>query len=495
MRTNPERSRSHGLTEPAGDHWSENPLTSTAAVAVVVADEVASAAVPPWGTAEPGRGATAPGVMAPRAGVARPRRRWWAATGAGPRRAARRRSRRLRDRRVAGWSGSLIASAAAAPIDMTSTNTVTRNVDTTGTMLPGPAGPPPSGDEEEGGQAAPSRRQRALVVVAAVLGGLLVLSGIVASLVRIPYDAVAPGTTRAVGDVITVRGHETFPPEGEIMYATVSVRERVSLLQALIGWFDPAVELIPERNIRGNIPPDQYRQLNVEAMSDSKTTAQVLALGRIGYTNLGVGAKIESVADGTPAAGVLRAEDVIVEIDGNAVLTSEDAVRAIRAHQPGETVVMQVRRDGAAPVELSTELAQAEDGRALLGVRLSTKVELPFEITIDSGQIIGPSAGLSYALQLLDLLTAGELTGGLKVAATGELGPSGAVGPVGGVAQKVVAVKRAGADLFLVPKQNEAEARQKAGDGLRIIPVSSFDEALTALGSVQGSNALALARP
>ncbi len=327
------------------------------------------------------------------------------------------------------------------------------------------------------------------------MGTLLLVSGIVAGIVRVPYDTVAPGTTQVVNEVITVEGHQTFPPDGEVLYATVSVRERVSVLQALIGWLDPSVDVIPEENIRGDNPPDLYRQLNVAAMSDSKTTAQVLALGRVGFTDLGAGAEIESVAGGTPAAGVLRANDVVVEIDGKQIGTSDDAVTAIRAHQPGDRLHMKVRRDGGAPIDLSTELTRAEDGRALLGVRLTTKVELPFDITIDSGRVVGPSAGLAYALELLDLLTAGELTGGLKVAATGELASSGEVGPVGGVAQKVVAVKRAGADVFIVPKQNEAEAKEKAGDDLRILPVSSFDEALTALGSVQGSNALALAKP
>ncbi|MFP5317406.1 MAG: PDZ domain-containing protein [Acidimicrobiia bacterium] len=368
-------------------------------------------------------------------------------------------------------------------------------MDTTDAMLPGDSTPPLTGGEDEGDWVRPPRRHRVLVAVSSVLGVLLLASGIVAGVVRIPYDTVAPGTTRVVNEVISVSGHETFPPEGEVLYATVSVRERVSVLQALIGWLDPTVDVIPEENIRGNIPPDQYRQLNVEAMSDSKTTAQVLALNRIGYTDLGVGAEIESVADGSPASASLRADDVIVEIDGKPVATSDDAVSAIRARQPGDTLRLRVRRDGGPPLDVTADLARAEDGRALLGVRLSTKVELPFHITIDSGQVVGPSAGLAYALQLLDLLTAGELTGGLKVAATGELAPSGAIGPVGGVGQKVVAVKRAGAEVFIVPKQNEAEAREKAGDGLRILPVSTFDEALTALGSVQGSNALALARP
>ena len=326
--------------------------------------------------------------------------------------------------------------------------------------------------------------------------GLLVTAGVVAGLVRIPYDTVSPGRTYIVNDVVSVQGRETFPPKGQVLYATVSVRERVSALQALIGWLDPTTDVIPEQRVRGNIPRDQYRQLNVEAMSDSKTAAEILALSRIGFTELGIGAQVESVAPESPAAAVLKDKDLIVAIDGKVVRNTTDAVNGIRLHQPGETLQLKVRRDGSAtPLDLTADLARAEDGRALLGVRLSTKVELPFEINIDSGEVVGPSAGLSYALELLDVLTPGELTGGVKVAATGELSPTGAVGPIGGIAQKVTTVKRAGAKVFIVPKDNEAEARRHAGDSLRIVGVENFDQALTALGEMQGSNARALARP
>jgi PDZ domain-containing protein len=156
---------------------------------------------------------------------------------------------------------------------------------------------------------------------------------------------------------------------------------------------------------------------------------------------------------------------------------------------------MQVKRDDGAAVDTEAVLGETEDHKALLGVRLSTKIQLPFEITIDSGRVVGPSAGLAYALELLDVLTPGELTGGSSVAATGELHTDGTVGAIGGVAQKAVTVRRAGIKVFLVPKENEAEARAHAGSGLEIRGVASFDEALKALSSLNGSNALALGKP
>lgn len=375
---------------------------------------------------------------------------------------------------------------------------VTKSVDTTDSMLP--AWSDARADGNLPGQIPPpphqgrARRHPVLMAVGVVLTALFVVSAVIAGVVRLPYDSIGPGSTRAVNDLVAVRGHETYPPDGEILYATVSVRERVNVLQALVGWLDPDTDVIPEENVRGDIPPDRYRQLNVEAMSDSKTTAEVLALTHLGYTDLGVGAQVESISPESPAAAVLRTDDVIVAIDDGPVRTSSDVVAAIRAHVPSDVVRIRLTR-GPETLVVEATLAQADDGRPLLGVRLSTKVALPFDITIDSGSVVGPSAGLAYALELLDVLTAGELTGGMKVAATGEVAPSGAVGPVGGVAQKVITVKRAGAKVFLVPKANEAEAQAKAGKGLQVHGVESFADALKVLGSLQGSNALALARP
>jgi len=329
------------------------------------------------------------------------------------------------------------------------------------------------------------------VVLSVVLTGL----GVVARYVQLPYDTLGPGRAQAVNSLITVTGHPSYPPVGKLFYTTVSVRERVNPYEALAGWLDPTVDVLAEKRVRGTVPPDQYQRMNVEAMADSKTTAQVLALRQLGFTNLGAGAEVSEVQAGQPAASVLERNDVIVGVDGKAISTSGDAVAAIRARSPGDVLHMEIRRNDGPPTDVEAVLGPGPDGRPLLGVRLSTKVKLPFSISIDSGRVVGPSAGLAYALELIDVLTPGELTGGSPVAATGELQPDGTVGAIGGVAQKTVTVKRAGAKMFLVPKANEAEAKAHAGSGLEIRGVDSFDDALHALGSLGGSNALALGRP
>lgn len=321
---------------------------------------------------------------------------------------------------------------------------------------------------------------------------VLVVAGVAAAFVRLPYDTLAPGTARPVNDLIAVEGHPVYPPAGEILFATVSSRQGVNPYEALVGWLDPAVDVVPEEVVRGDLQPQEFRRLNVEAMADSKTMAQILVLREMGFTKLGSGARVTDVDASLPAAAVLEQGDVIVAVDGADVSTADEAVAAIRARKPGDVLRLRFTRGDADPADGSVTLARSDSGGPLLGVRLTTRIELPFEINIDSGNVVGPSAGLAYALELLDILTPGELTGGVRVAATGELGRDGAIRPVGGVAQKAVAVQRTGAKLFLVPKDNEAEARSRVGSGLRVLGVSTFAEALEALGTIEGSNALAL---
>ncbi len=326
-----------------------------------------------------------------------------------------------------------------------------------------------------------------------VLVGLSLVTSIVAigaRFVSLPYDSIGPGSARAVNGVVTVTGHPSYPPRGQLLYTTVAVRERVNPYEALAGWLDPDTDVFPEEEVRGDISTDDFKQMNIEAMADSKTTAQVLALHHLGFEDLGDGAEIVDVAPSLPASALLRALDVIVGIDDRPVADSADVVAGIQAHRPGDVVHLRLERDGR-PVEVDATLGQGDDGGPLLGVRLTTRVKLPFEITIDSGKVVGPSAGLAYALELLDVLTPGELTGGMVVAATGDLRADGTVGPIGGVAQKAITVRRAGADVFLVPSANLEEARSRAGD-LQVLPVDSFDDALRVLGGLDGSNALAL---
>lgn len=402
---------------------------------------------------------------------------------------------------MAGWSASLNAMPTTRTTAVVITPETTRNVDTARQMVTAPdgsgGGPPPDygwgPPVPPAGGVPPRARRRRWPVVLAVLASAMVVLGFVSWTIRIPYDTVAPGETREVNGMVTVSDHPVYPTTGKVMFTTVSVRSHVNLVEALVGWADPDVDVVSERKIRGSIPPEQYKRLNVEAMGDSKTAAEMVVLNQLGYTDLGAGAEVVTTQPGSPAAEVLKPGDVIVAVDGTPVSTTAEAVAAIQAKDPGQVITLRILRGGQ-PVEVTAELANGDAGQPLLGVRMTTEVKLPFPITIDSGRIEGPSAGLAYALELLDYLTPGELTGGSAIAATGELGADGKVRPVGGIAQKTATVREAGVELFLVPQENYAEAEAHAG-GLEVRAVATFDEALRSLGSLPDSNALALAQP
>jgi PDZ domain-containing protein len=173
------------------------------------------------------------------------------------------------------------------------------------------------------------------------------------------------------------------------------------------------------------------------------------------------------------------------------------AVDAIHAHKPGDRVTLSVVRGKAAPQALQATLA-SQGGQPFLGVVLETsglQFKLPFDINIDSGAVVGPSAGAAYGLELLDQLTPGELTGGGKVAVTGELHLDGTIGAIGGVAQKAVTVRRSGASIFIVPRDNYKDAKAHAGNHLKVYAVDNIDDALRILGTLKGSNALSLVQP
>lgn len=340
-------------------------------------------------------------------------------------------------------------------------------------VLPGPlAWDPPLGDQDH--------RWRGWALVA----GVLVLAAIVGLFIRLPYDVISPGETRRVNDLMKVTGGaKVFTPRGQFLYTTVSVREGVNLYEALAGWLSSVDQVESEKVIRGPLPQKVYDQLNRDLMADSKRAAEVVALGHLGY-KVAQGAQIVSVDPAFPGAAALQHDDVITEVDGKPISTAEDLVGVIRARKQGDHMRVRATRAGA-PRDVDVTVGGQAD-RPMVGVRVSTFVKLPFDVAIDSGDVVGPSAGLAYALGLYDLLTPGELTKGVKVAATGELGLDGKVQPIGGMFQKTVSVRRSGASVLLVPRANYAEARRHSGKHLRVYAIDDFDSALRALNAFKG---------
>lgn len=333
----------------------------------------------------------------------------------------------------------------------------------------------------------PRPRVSRWVVVFAVVGLLTAAVATAAQFVRLPYDSIGPGTATSLSDSVTVTGHAVYLPEGELFSTTVSVRERVNPFEALAGWLDPDTDVVATQRVSGDLTPGEFRRLNQVAMADSKTTAQILALTHLGFESTVEGSEIIEVVPNFPASELLRAGDLIVAVDDLVRPAPEAIVERIQATPPGNSLRLRIQRGTEPEMEVLAPLG-SEEGRAMLGVRMTERYKLPFDIEIDSGSVVGPSAGLAYALELVDLLTPGELTGGARVAVTGNLNPDGTVGAIGGVIQKAATVRNAGVKIFVVPKANEVEAREHA-EGLDIRAVETFDDAMAVLAALPGSNA------
>jgi len=237
-------------------------------------------------------------------------------------------------------------------------------------------------------------------------------------------------------------------------------------------------------------------------MANSQMTAKEVALERLGYTvtATGTGVGVVGVFPDSPAEGELEVGDVITAVDGQPVTLSEQLGPLIRTRSPGEPVELTVERDELER-EVTVVTREATEGRcagrAQIGVAGRTRGEtfdFPVDVEIDTGKVGGPSAGLAFTLTIIDELTPGDLTGGKPVAVTGTIEQDGSVGPIGGVAQKVVAAKDAGARLFLVPNDELKEAREHA-NGMKVVGIDTLDDALSALERNGGDGQIPPAPP
>ena len=305
-----------------------------------------------------------------------------------------------------------------------------------------------------------------------------------------PADSylLLPDRAKPLANLVKVEGEKAHPPGG-ILYVDVIIR-KASVLEELVGFTRPdGADLVPKAAI---VPPgsnyQERRRQNLRAMHRSQEIAAAVALRELGRKVVATpeGALIAAVAQDSPAEGKLEATEVIVGVDGKPVKTPQDLRRLIARHEPGETVRLSVRAGGATrTVAVGTIESPAERGRPIIGVQVeqSANIKLPLDVEIDLGSVGGPSAGLAFALDIVEELR-GNVDRGLEVAATGELELDGSVAPIGGVKQKVIGAKRSGADVFLAPAgDNAEEARRHAGD-LRVIAVESFRQALRVLATL-----------
>jgi PDZ domain-containing protein len=308
----------------------------------------------------------------------------------------------------------------------------------------------------------------------------LVILAISLYLVDLPLFVEAPGRTQPVLSLIDIDGTTTYDSGGKLLLTTINVG-RSNLYEALRGWLDDDMQVVPEREV---IPPGQteaeYERVQGSLMDQSKIAAVARALRRVvDYPlNARKGVIVHFVVAGTPAEGKLFTGDVITAVDGEP-LGGLPQLKRLIGEAKGRTLELSVEPlEGGTSRTVNVKPVPVEDGPV---IGISGIPNFPVDVRIESGEIGGPSAGLMWAVGVADLLTREDLTGGRVVAGTGTVDLGGGVGPVGGIHLKILAAERAGAHIFLLPHGNLPEAR-RAGD-MELVPVATVAEAIEVLES------------
>ncbi|WP_051515762.1 YlbL family protein [Candidatus Blastococcus massiliensis] len=328
------------------------------------------------------------------------------------------------------------------------------------------------------------------IAVLTASGVLLLVFGLLGTTLPVPYVAQVPGPTfDTLGDIdgepiIEIEGRERNEVGGNLNLTTVGVgRGGLSLVQAVRGWFDDEVAVVPEESV---YPPDrteeETRQLNRRAFLTSEQAAESVALGHLGFPEKVV---VRQVPEGSPSESVLEEGDALESIDGRQT-PDLDALDAVLASIPPRTAVSVGYTRLGEPGTGTVTTRAADDGEgSLLGVGVLQQPSAPFDVDIQVEDVGGPSAGLMLTLGILHLVGDEDLTGGALVAGTGTIDVDGRVGPIGGVPLKMLAARDLDADLFLVPGGNCEEALAARDPGIPLARVDTLDDALTALADLR----------
>jgi len=325
--------------------------------------------------------------------------------------------------------------------------------------------------------------------------GTMVIIGI-ALLIPVPYVLLTPGPVfNTIGsvsgkDLIRISGAKTYPTGGQLDMLTVSEfggpQEGLSIFQAIKGLLDNTEKVLPREAVYDEGTTSQVAsQQNAEAFNSSQSYATAAALS---YLKLPIhdSVYISSVGEGVPAQGKLHAGDTIIAIDGKSVTDPEHVINSVRSKPIGSTLVFTLERAGNKsdvsvvsaphPDDPTTTKNESKVAYVGIGVDVSYHGDFPIEFGVDG--VGGPSAGTMFAVGIIDKLTPGMLNGGKHIAGTGTIDPDGVVGPIGGIQQKMIAAKNAGATLFLAPIGNCDEVIGHVPAGLTVTPMTTLSDAV-----------------
>jgi Lon-like protease len=338
--------------------------------------------------------------------------------------------------------------------------------------------------------------RRSLTLIIASIGTAAAIA--VSVLIPVPYVILGPGPTlNTIGadssgqQLITIQGHPTYPTSGNLNMVTVSYAggpgQNINIYGALAAWLNPHEAVVPESEL---FPPGQSQQeAQQEDTAEMAGSQQVATAAAFTYLNIPYQTfiTVQQTAKGYPAYNVLQVGDIITAINGTPVTSDNDLQQMIRSHPSGTKLDITVLRDGKTDHFMIDTLANAGSGDVpIIGVGIQDQYKFPFTVKFDLGSDIGgPSAGTMFALGIIDKLTSDNLTNGKFIAGTGEITPAGQVQAIGGIQQKMVGARDAGATIFLAPASNCSDVEGAIPAGLRVIKVSTLSQAVTYLDDVK----------
>ena len=338
-----------------------------------------------------------------------------------------------------------------------------------------------------------------------VLGVALVGVGIV-GVIPAPYVIEKPGPafdTLSTVDVagkkvplIDIPSETTYPTKGSLDMLTVTVsgnrEQRPGWLEIAASWLDPSTAVVPLDDVYPEgVTVKQSTEVSRVEMVNSQEQAIAAALTKLDYT-FPTTLTVVQTQKGYAADGRLEAGDTIQRVNGESFADVSQLRAAIAANGVTSPASVEILRKGvASQVDLTPTLSPGENPIPVLGIVVGNKFDFPFDVKIQLENVGGPSAGMMFALGIIDKLTPGELNGGQNVAGTGTITATGEVGPIGGIRQKMYGALGAGADSFLAPSANCDDVVGHIPDGLAVYSVTTLDDALAALAAIDTGKGLA----
>ena len=307
-----------------------------------------------------------------------------------------------------------------------------------------------------------------------------------------PFVILSPGNPQNIlGSAITITGTKSYPTTGKLSVTSVMVTDPDSYItgfDVLYGWLDknravlPRVEVYP----KGESAADSMKN-GAEEMSGSQTNATAAALSYLGYKSTSK-LVITEVNQKTNAYKLLIKSDIVISVDDKKFVSASEIMRYLDQKQPGDLVSIKVIRSGGEIITKQIKLSARDDGSAFIGVNIQQNFDFPFEVKIRLAETGGPSGGLVFALGVVEKLTPTDFIRGRNIAGTGTITADGQVGPIGGIAEKIIGAKKDGVKIFLTPNENCTDIKNKvqltnsgSKNDMKIVPVATLTEAISVL--------------